>query len=94
MLVLRRARSRVTVRVRVTPRAARDAIAGEREGTLLVRVTAPPVEGKANHAVAALLARALDLAPGEVRIERGSGGRTKLLSLPASAEVRLARLVK
>ncbi|HEU5287217.1 MAG TPA: DUF167 domain-containing protein, partial [Candidatus Limnocylindria bacterium] len=70
------------------------AVAGARDGVLLVRVTAPPAEGRANDAVVAVLARALDLAPSEVRIERGGSSRTKLVSLPAAAEARLRRLVK
>lgn len=94
MLALRRAGDRVTFSVRVTPRAAANAVAGERDGVLLVRVTAPPVEGRANEAVVAVLARALDLPPSGVRIERGGSSRTKLVSLPAAAEARLGRLVK
>ena len=94
MLALRRAGDRVSFSVRVTPRAAANAVAGERDGVLLVRVTAPPVEGRANEAVVAVLARALDLPPSGVRIERGGSSRTKLVSLPAAAEARLGRLVK
>lgn len=94
MLALRRAGDRLTFSVRVTARAAANAVAGERDGVLLVRVTAPPAEGRANEAVVAVLARALDLAPSEVRIERGGSSRTKLVSLPAAAEPRLGRLVK
>jgi uncharacterized protein (TIGR00251 family) len=94
MLALRRAGDRVTLSVRVTPRASANAVGGERDGALLVRVTAPPVEGRANDAVVAVLARVLDLAPSDVRIERGGGARTKLVSVPAAAEERLGRLVK
>lgn len=94
MLAVRRAGDRLTFSVRVTPRAAANAVAGARDGVLLVRVTAPPAEGRANDAVVAVLARALDLAPSEVRIERGGSSRTKLVSLPAPAEARLRRLVK
>lgn len=36
----------VLFRVRVQPRARRDAIEGERDGALKVRLTAPPVEGR------------------------------------------------
>lgn len=42
--------------MRVIPRARRDELAGVRDGRLLVRVTAPPVDGKANAAVCALAA--------------------------------------
>jgi len=45
MLAVRRDGERVTFTIRVTPRASADAVGGERDGALLVRVTAPPVEG-------------------------------------------------
>lgn len=94
MLALRRAGGRVTLTVRVTPRAGANAVVGERDGMLLVKVTAPPAEGRANEAVTAVLARALDIAPSEVRIEHGGSSRSKLVSLPAAAEARIGRLVK
>ncbi len=78
--------------MRVVPRAARNEIAGVREGALLVRVTAPPVEGAANEALVGLLARALDLAPSDVRVERGGHGRRKVVSLPAASRARLEAL--
>jgi uncharacterized protein (TIGR00251 family) len=65
------------VRVRVQPRARTNEIAGEREGILLVRVSAPPVEGRANEAVLRLIARSLRIARGRVSILRGEGSREK-----------------
>ncbi len=67
--------------VRVQPRATRDAIVGWQEGTLRVRVTAPPVEGEANDAVARLLARALRVAPSTIAVIRGARGRDKLVRI-------------
>jgi uncharacterized protein YggU (UPF0235/DUF167 family) len=94
VIPLRRTGGRLTFAVRVTPRASADAVGGDRDGALLVRVTAPPVEGAANDAVVAVLAKALRIAPGAVRIERGAGARTKLVSVPAEAEAALLRVVK
>jgi len=71
----------VRLGVRVVPRAARDAIVGERRGALLVRVQAPPVDGAANEAVRRLLARALGLPASAVRVLRGETGRDKLVWL-------------
>ena len=42
MLALRRDGERITFTIRVTPRASANAVAGERDGALLVRVSAPP----------------------------------------------------
>jgi uncharacterized protein len=69
------------IAVRVHPRAKRDEIAGERGGVLLVRVTAPPVEGRANDAVRKLLAKRLGVAPGRVSIVRGTSARDKLVEI-------------
>jgi uncharacterized protein (TIGR00251 family) len=71
----------VRIAVRVQPRASRDGIAGERDGTLIVRVTAPPVEGKANDAVRKLLAKRLGIAPGRISVVRGAKGRDKLVEI-------------
>ncbi|HSB60088.1 MAG TPA: DUF167 domain-containing protein [Vicinamibacteria bacterium] len=67
--------------MRVQPRASRDALAGERQGALLVRLTAPPVEGAANQALVRLLGRALGVAPSAVRVVGGSTGRNKLVAV-------------
>jgi uncharacterized protein (TIGR00251 family) len=69
------------IAVRVQPRSRRDEIAGERDGALLVRVTAPPVEGKANDAVRKLLAKRLRLAPSRVSVVRGASARDKLVEI-------------
>jgi uncharacterized protein YggU (UPF0235/DUF167 family) len=87
-----RAGGRIRFRVRAIARSAASAVAGERDGALLVRVTAPPSEGRANDAVLRVLARALDVAPRELRVEAGATSRTKTVSAPAAAEGRLLLL--
>ena len=92
MLALRRSGDRVLVTVRVGPRASSNAVGGEREGALLVRVTAAPADGKANAAVLGLLAKALGVPPSQVQLVRGTTARTKVLSLPAGTEAALRRM--
>jgi uncharacterized protein (TIGR00251 family) len=66
------------LRVRVQPRASRAGIAGWRsDGALGVRVTAAPVDGRANAAVGVLLAGALGVSASSVEIVRGATGRDK-----------------
>lgn len=69
------------VRVRLQPRARREEIAGVREGALLVRVTAPPVDGRANAALCKLLARTLGVPPRDVAVLRGHGARDKVVEV-------------
>jgi len=94
MLVVRPDGERVSFAVRLTPRAAANAVAGERDGALLVRVTAPPVEGRANDALVVLLAKALDLPRGAVRVEQGTASRMKRVSVTREAVPALRRLTK
>ena len=79
--------------MRVSPRASREGLGGDRGGALLVRVNAPPVEGAANAAVARLVAETLGVPAGAVEVMRGASGRDKLLRVRglAAADVR-ARL--
>lgn len=65
--------------MRVQPRAAREGLGGVREGALVVRLTAPPVEGAANAALLKLLGRALGLPPSALQLLRGQSGRDKLV---------------
>jgi uncharacterized protein (TIGR00251 family) len=84
----------LTLRVRVQPRAAREGLAGEREGALVVRLTAPPVEGAANQALARFLGKRLGVAPSAVRVASGATGRNKVVEVAgldaATARERLA----
>jgi hypothetical protein len=89
-LDLRDADGGITLRVRVQPRASRDALSGEREGALVVRLTAPPVEGAANEALARFLGRTLGVAPSAVRVVSGTTGRNKRVSV-AGVDAAAAR---
>ena len=76
--------------VRVQPRASRTAIDGARDGMLLARLTAPPVEGEANDALVELLAFSLKVPKSAVRILSGLRGRTKRVAVcgVSAAQVR------
>ena len=86
------AKGALKIKVRLTPRASRDEIAGYSDGVLRARVTAPPVDGKANEALRKLVAKRLGVAPSRVRIERGAKGRTKLLAIEGAGSEALRRL--
>ena len=67
--------------VRVVTRASRDAIEGEHAGALKVRLTAPPVEDRANVALRRLLAERLNVPIAAVRIIAGEKSRTKRINV-------------
>ena len=93
MYDIRDADGGATLRVRVSPRASRDALAGERQGALVVRVTAAPVDGAANAALTRVLARILQVPASAVEVRHGAAGREKLLHVRGlDAKALLARL--
>jgi uncharacterized protein (TIGR00251 family) len=65
--------------VRLQPRARRDEIVGERGGAVVIRVAAPPVDGKANQALCRLIAKAAGVPPSRVSVVRGHTARDKLI---------------
>jgi uncharacterized protein (TIGR00251 family) len=67
--------------IRLQPRASSSGITGERGGRITVRVTAPPVDGKANDALVRLVAKRLGVARSRVSIVRGQSSRDKLLEI-------------
>ena len=73
------------MRIRLQPRARRDEVVGERAGAVVVRVTAPPVDGRANAALCALVARAAGVAPSRVNVVRGHSSRDKVVRVEGMA---------
>jgi len=71
----------VRIRIRLAPRASRTAVLGAHGGALKIALTAPPVEGKANKALIAFLAKQLGVAKGAARIVSGELARDKVVQV-------------
>jgi len=82
----------LTLAVHVRPGGRRDAIDGTFDGALAVRVSAPPVDGRANEAVRRLLADAFGVARSEVTIVGGHGSRRKRVEIDGDEAGLRARL--
>ena len=67
--------------MRVQPRARRDELVGWRDDVLVVRVQAPPVDGRANRALCRLIARCAGVPPSRVSVVRGESARDKLVQV-------------
>jgi uncharacterized protein len=82
------------IEVRLRPRGHKDELLGMRDGVLQVRVTAPPVDGKANRALCKLVAKRAGVAPSRVSVVRGEKSRDKLVRVegidPAALRQALA----
>jgi len=79
----------VVFAVRVTPRASRDAIEGEYQGALKVRLTAPPVDDRANDALRRLLAARLNVPVSAVRILAGGKTRMKRVAVSGTTQAQV-----
>jgi uncharacterized protein (TIGR00251 family) len=83
----------VRIDLRVIPRSPRTKIDGVRDGRLLVRVTAPPVDDAANDAVVDALSRMLDVPKRSIRIVNGASARNKTVEVAGmNGAAVLARL--
>ena len=80
--------------VRVQPRAGSNAIAGEWQGALKVRLTAPPVDDKANAALCAFLAEQLNIPRSAVRILTGKRSRVKRVEIRGVSVEQIRYLAK
>ncbi len=85
--------------IRVTPRARKTEIGGVMgDGTLRIRISAPPVEGKANKALIAFLSDVLGVRKNKIEIVAGERGHDKIVSvigLPASeAEAAIKKWIE
>ncbi|NJL19391.1 MAG: DUF167 domain-containing protein [Bdellovibrionaceae bacterium] len=60
-----------------TPKASRTRVAGWHDGRIKIQIAAPPVDGAANDALLAFLAKTLSLANRQLTLEKGAGGRRK-----------------
>lgn len=76
----------VLLAVHVQPGARRPGVVGRHGEALKVRVTAPPVDGKANQAVIALLASALEVPASSVQVTAGASSRRKRLRITGVAD--------
>lgn len=71
----------VVLQVQIQPRASRDAVAGVIGDRLKIRLTAPPVEGRANEHLIAYLAKLFGVSKSSVILEQGDSARYKRLRI-------------
>lgn len=73
--------------VKVQPKASRDEISGIQDGALKIRITAPPVDGKANKHLVAYLAKLFRVPKSAIELLAGETGRNKRLLIHRPAKL-------
>jgi hypothetical protein len=83
----------ITFTVRVQPRATKSAIAGEVEGSLKIKLAAPPVDGAANEELIRFLAKLFGVARRDVTILSGATAKTKIIQINGLASEQFATIL-
>jgi uncharacterized protein (TIGR00251 family) len=86
---IRQSKGSITIVVQVIPRAAQNAVQGLHGDALKIRLSAPPVEGKANAELISFLAEKLNIPKSSIVLKSGLTQRRKILALSglAAAEI-------
>ncbi len=82
------------LKVRVSPGAREDAIAGWQDDLLRLRVRAAPEKGRANEDACRLIAQVLGVPPSAVRVVRGHASRVKVLAVEGVTEEEMMRRLR
>ena len=75
--------------IRVVPRAGKTALAGIRDGALLIRLAAAPVDDAANAELIDLLSRVLDVAKRQIAVISGDKNRSKRVKVSGLSAARI-----
>jgi uncharacterized protein len=81
----------ITLKIYLQPKSSRNEIAGPYRDGIKVRVTAAPVEGRANEALLGFLAKELGVTRSCIEIVRGHRSREKTVRISASLDQELSR---
>ena len=91
---LRCEQDHIVLNVLVVPRSSKNMLVGEHLGRLKIKLTSPPVDGKANEALLLFLAKVLDISQRELHILRGETSKQKSVAVFVPVEEVLHRIQK
>jgi hypothetical protein len=94
MLTIKETSGSVSFQIRVIPGASKNEVAGIQEGALKIKLTAPPVEGKANRACVDFLASRLGVRRSALAITSGEKSRKKTVTAEGLTRVELEARIK
>ncbi len=76
----------IILKVKVTPNSSRNALILDHGDRLAVKLTSPPVEGKANKQLLKFIGKKLGVPPSSITVLRGHASREKVLFIPGIDE--------
>ena len=82
-----------TLSVRIQPRSSKNGATRMEDGSLKIRLTAPPVDGAANEALVKFLSDTLSISKSSVEIVSGHTGRQKIVRISGMSEDDVIRLL-
>ncbi|MEK6742408.1 MAG: DUF167 domain-containing protein [Nitrospirota bacterium] len=82
-----------TLSVRIQPRASKNGVTRMEDGSLKIRLTAPPVDGAANEALIKFLSDTLSVGRSQVEIVSGHTGRQKIVRIGGMNEADVIQLL-
>jgi uncharacterized protein (TIGR00251 family) len=77
----------LVLQLKVQPKASRDEFAAPHGDRFRVRITAPPVDGKANEHLTRFLAKSFGVSRGSVSLLRGESSRDKTFRIQAPKKI-------
>jgi len=82
------------INVRAVPRASKNEIQGIHDGALKIRLTTPPVDGKANQALIRFLSKELHISKSKIQLKQGETSRHKTLQISGLTKEQLLERIK
>ena len=82
-----------TISIRVYRYAARNKVVGFSNGVLRVRISAPPIKGKANRELISFLSQLLGVSQNSITIIKGHGSQNKIITIYNLSQEAALRLL-
>jgi uncharacterized protein (TIGR00251 family) len=78
----------LTIKIKVEPRSSKSEIVGAYGDALKVKLTSPPVEGKANKELIELLSKKLKVRKKDIEIISGQSSKNKVVKIAGLTEIK------
>jgi len=82
------------IKIKLLPRSSKNQIIGKEGDTLKVKVTSPPVDGKANEALIELLAKRLGVSKSNIKIISGRRSKLKTVTISGLSQKEITILLE